>query len=348
MLDWGDVAVNRPAVSFFVVGLLSGLLIATAGFALVTRTIHTGALDAGVTLLRLGHGLDARHPVHAGMVYMAERLAELSDGAVRMDIFPNEQLGTEVQTMEQVQRGVLDLTKTSTAAMEGFLPEMAVFGIPYLFEDEAHAWRVLEGDLGRELLAKGESRGMIGLCYYDAGSRSFYTRDTPILTPDDLQGMLIRVQQSRMAMSMVSALGGSPTPVPWGELYTALQQGQVDGAENNPPSFYGSRHFEVCKHYSLDEHTTVPDILVISASTWERLPPHVRAWVQQAADESAIYQRQLWAEETQASMEGLREAGVTIHYPDKTACAEQVREMHEELAQDALLGDLMQRVEAER
>lgn len=339
---------NRPAVSFFTVGLLVGLLLATVGFSLATRGMRTGAYETGTILLRLGHGLQTQHPVHAGMVYMAERLAEISGGAMRMDIFPNEQLGTEVQTMEQVQRGVLDLTKTSTAAMEGFQPEMAVFGIPYLFNDEAHAWRVLEGELGRELLLLGEARGMRGLCYYDAGSRSFYTRDTPILAPDDLRGLFIRVQLSRMAMNMVSALGGSPTPVPWGELYTALQQGQVDGAENNPPSFYSSRHFEVCKHYSLDEHTLVPDILVISVATWERLPPHAREWVQQAADESAIYQRQLWAEETKNSLEGLREAGVTIHYPDKTAFAEQVREMHEELAQDPLLGDLMRRIEAKR
>jgi tripartite ATP-independent transporter DctP family solute receptor len=154
------------------------------------------------------------------------------------------------------------MTKTSAAPMEGFVPEMAIFGIPYVFRDNDHCWRVLESEIGRQLLAAGQSVGLHGLCYYDAGSRSFYTIDRPILVPDDLRGLKIRVQQSKTAMDMVEALGGSPTPIPWGELYTALQQRMVDGAENNPPSFHSNRHFEVCKHLSLDEHTIVPDILV--------------------------------------------------------------------------------------
>src|SRR5690606_10524699 len=132
---------------------------------------------------------DEQHPVHAGMVFMAERLAELSGGELVIRIFPNGQLGSEVETTEQAQRGVLDLAKTNAAAMEGFIPQFALFGVPYLFEDEDHVWRVMNSDLGIEMRLAGQERGIRGLCYYDAGSRSFYTTDRPILIPEDLDGM---------------------------------------------------------------------------------------------------------------------------------------------------------------
>jgi len=254
-------------------------------------------------------------------------------------------LGSETECIEQLQRGALAMTKTSAAPMESFVPEMAVFGIPYVFRDGDHCWRVLESDVGKELLAAGERVGLYGLCYYDAGSRSFYTIDRPILVPDDLRGLKIRVQQSKTAMDMVEALGGSPTPIPWGELYTALQQRMVDGAENNPPSFYTNRHFEVCKHLSLDEHTIVPDILVVSRKVWDDLPPHVRAWVQEAADESSVFQRRLWREGTEEALAAVQREGVTIHRPERRAFVERVRPMHESYA-GTPVGDLLARIQA--
>jgi TRAP-type C4-dicarboxylate transport system substrate-binding protein len=142
---------------------------------------------------------------------------------------------------------------------------------------------------------------------------------------------------------MVEALGGSPTPIPWGELYTALQQRMVDGAENNPPSFYSNRHFEVCRHLSLDEHTVVPDILVISQRIWEQLPPHVQIWVQEAADESSIYQRRLWREGTEQALAAVEREGVTIHRPDRQPFIERVRPMHESYA-GTPIGDLLARI----
>lgn len=335
--------------SIFIVGLLAGILLATAGFALAVRYQSSGqGGGSNALVLRLGHGLDENHPVHDGMMHMARRLEELSGGSVRMQVYPNGQLGSEVETTEQVQRGVLDLTKTSTSALEGFVPQMALFGVPYLFDDEAHFWRFVEGEHGRALLLAGESRRLRGLCYYDAGSRSFYTARRPIRRPEDLAGLQVRVQQSQMSMRMVHALGGSATPVPWGELYTALQQGVVDGAENNPPSLYTSRHFEVCKYFSLNEHTRVPDILLISTQTWQRLSPQVQAWVQQAADESVAYQRKLWQEQTEKVLADLETAGVTIERPDKEPFIQRVGSLHEQLADDAVLGPLLRQVREAR
>jgi tripartite ATP-independent transporter DctP family solute receptor len=335
---------DRKALSCFAAGVLLGLLLATAGFALVIRQQNLVRSQDGRIVLKLGHGLDQNHPVHAGMVYMAQRLWEKSAGTVELQIFPNGQLGSETECIEQLQRGALAMTKTSAAPMESFVPEMAIFGIPYVFRDNEHCWRVLESEIGKRLLAAGQSVGLHGLCYYDAGSRSFYTIDRPILAPDDLRGLKIRVQQSKTAMDMVEALGGSPTPIPWGELYTALQQRMVDGAENNPPSFHSNRHFEVCKHLSLDEHTIVPDILVVSQRIWENLPPHVRVWVQQAADESSVYQRQLWQESTEEALTAVQDQGVTIHRPDRRPFAERVRPMHESYA-GTPVGELLVRIQ---
>lgn len=300
--------------SFFLVGLLTGFLLAIGGvaFYLANQTAPSGH----VRVLKLAHGLDATHPVHLGLVFMAERVQEKSGGTVEVQIFPGGVLGSETDNIEQVQRGALAMTKVSAAALESFVPEMALFGLPHLFNDADHFWRVLQSPLGQELLTLGTSQGLRGLCYYDAGARSFYMTDKPILTPDDLQGEKIRVMQTHTAMDMVKIMGGSPTPISWGELYTSLQQGIVDGAENNPPSFYTSHHYEVCKYFSLNEHTRIPDMLVISEVTWNALPLEVQHWIKEAAEESTLYQRKLWQEGTEVALAAVQKEGVKLFYPD--------------------------------
>ena len=279
-------------------------------------------------VLKLGHSLDTSHPVHKGMVFMKERLEELSEGGVTIDIYPSSVLGSEVQCIEQLQNGSLAMTKTSAAAMENFIPAMSLFGLPYVFRDAGHYWSVLNGDIGDQLLKQGEAKYLRGLCYYDAGSRNFYTKEKPIRTPDDLKGLKIRVMNSKTAMDMVKAMGGAPTPIAWGELYSALAQGTVDGAENNPPSFTSNKHYEVCKHFTLDGHTRVPDMLLVGTCVWEKLDPQVQKWLQQAAEESSEFQRKLWEEETAASLEQAKAEGVTIYDVDTAAFASKVAPMH--------------------
>ena len=275
------------------------------------------------TVLRLAHGLDTGHPVHQGMVYMAERLAERSGGELTIAIYPNQQLGTERQCLELLQIGSLSMTKVSAAVLENFSPEVAVLSLPYLFRGREHVYRFQDSELGKELLASSEPYRLRGLAYYDAGQRSFYTKDHPVNVPADLQGEKIRVQLSATAIAMVQALGGSPTPISYGELYTALQQGVVDGAENNPPSFYTSRHYEVCKYYTLDEHTAVPDVLIIGTEAWARLTEQERRWLQEAADESVTYQRELWQQAEEEALAAVEAEGVQIIRPDKGPFIEQ-------------------------
>ena len=338
---------DKKSISFLVVGLLLGVVLTSLVFSLSSRSASNPVGDDQPErpriVLKLAHVLDQGHPVHAALAFMAKRLKEKSHGEVTLKIFPNGQLGSETESIEQVQRGVLAMVKTSAAALEGFVPDMAVFGLPYLFRDSDHYWKVLLGDIGRELLDSGRGVGLKGLCYYDSGSRSFYTRDGPILKPADLAGKKIRVMRSKTAMDMISTLGGAPTPIPWGELYTALQQGMVDGAENNPPSLLSSRHFEVTKYYSLDEHTRVPDMVLFSEQIWRSLDPRVQTWIQEAAAESVTFERELWKKKTDEALKELEQNGVTIYRPDKRVFLERVRGMYAPL-KGTRLGELVRRI----
>ena len=295
-------------------------------------------------VLKLAHGLDPSHPVHQAMVYMAERCKEISNGELTIEIYPSGQLGSEQQCVELLQIGSLAITKVSAAVMESFTEDFKVLGLPYIFRSKEHSFKVLDGEIGDELLLSTEPFWIRGLCFFDAGSRSFYTIDTPINHPDDLKGLKIRVMKSITAMEMVKAQGGSPTPISWGELYTALQSGVVDGAENNPPSFYTSHHYEVCKYYCLNEHTMVPDVLIISQKVWVKLSEQEKLWLQQAADESVPVQRKLWAESEKESLEIVKEAGVTIIYPDKEPFSDKVTELLESYRENEKLYELISRI----
>jgi tripartite ATP-independent transporter DctP family solute receptor len=298
--------------------------------ALIVCLILMGCQSQQVRVLKLAHSLDLKHSVHQAMVMMNQELFQISDGKMQIKIYPSQQLGTERECLELLQIGSLDMTKVSVGVMENFAPKMKVLGLPFLFRDRTHSFEVLDGPIGKEILDDGKKYLLKGLGYYDAGSRSFYTKDKMIHSPEDLKGMKIRVMESITAMDMVRSLGGSPTPISWGELYTALQQGVVDGAENNPPSFYLSGHFEVCKYYALNEHTFLPDVVVISKGTWESLNDQERLWLEEAMKRSVAYQRILWQESEQQALDALLEEGVEIIRPNKQAFQAKVQGVYEQ------------------
>ena len=318
-----------------IVILISGLLLGL-GFG-------CGVPDNTVRL-KMAHGLSTTHPVHRAMEFMAKRAHELSDGTLMIEIYPSEQLGNQKEMLEKLQLGVLAMTKVSSSVLESFIDEYKVFAFPYLFRDSGHYWRVLDGEIGRRILMAGTSKNLRGLAYYDAGFRSFYTVKGAILNPGDLKGLKIRVQQSPMAMKMVDALGGSPTPVSWGELYTALQQGVVDGAENNPPSLYTANHFEVCKYYSLDEHTAVPDVILINTDIFSGLSEQHKQAITEAAAESSRYQRTLWEDFVRESMDKMTAAGLKVFHPDKALFKEKARSLWREF-EGTPLGNLAKAIE---
>lgn len=282
-----------------------------------------------VKMMYLAHTLPQTHPVHKGILEFQKTLNEKSGGKIQIKIFPDGQLGSEREALELLQIGSVAVTKVSAATLSNFVPEYHILGIPYLFRDKQHQYDVLEGEVGKAILQKGSKFWLRGLCYYDAGSRSFYTSNKAIRKPEDLKGLKIRVMNNQMAINMVEALGGSPTPMAYGELYTAIQQGVVDGAENNPPSFVSSNHYEVSKYYTLDQHSSVPDVLLIGTKFWDTLNDQEKEWVQEAADESSQAEKVFWQESVEESMAKAREAGVEVIIPDKSLFQEQSKSVLE-------------------
>lgn len=314
---------RNKSISIFKLFILSSLII----------LFYSCKSSGSVKVIKLAHGLDPSHPVHKAMEHMANRISVLSDGTMRMDIYPSEQLGSERECLELLQIGALGLTKVSASVLEGFVPAYKVLSLPYLFRSEEHRFNVLEGEIGKELLLGGEEYWLRGMCFFDAGSRSFYTKNRPILQPEDLVGLKIRTMESATAINMVNTLGGAATPISWGELYTSLQQGIVDGAENNQPSFYLSHHYEVCGYYSLDEHTAVPDVLLFSTIIWERLNYKEKDIIQVAVSEAAQVQKQLWKAASHDALVAVQEAGVEVHYPDKSLFEKKVQSIYDSYKQ---------------
>ena len=332
------------SVSLFISGLLVGILLATAGFSMLRRYQRSdgSTVDNAQVVLKLGHVLDVGHPVHQAIDHMRQRLETLSGGTMTIDIYPSGVLGSETQCIEQIQNDLLSMTKTSAAVVENFVPEFAVFGLPYVFRDEEHFWNVLDGEIGQRLLQEGQSKLIRGVCYYDSGSRNFYSK-SPILSPKDLKGKKIRVMNSATAIAMVEAIGAAPTPISSGELYSALSQGIVDGAENNLPTFYSNRHYEVCKHFTLDGHTRIPDVMLIGTKTWDRLTQQQQKWLQTAANDSAKFQRELWAEGTQLAREQAEAEGVTVHEVDVSTFESKVESMLDQV-EDAKVRETLAKI----
>lgn len=301
----------------------------------------------GPKVIYLAHTLPISHPVHRGMEVFAEQVRANSDGVLDVRIFPDGQLGTEREVLELLQIGSIAMTKVSAAAMANFAPEYQVMGVPYLFRDKEHFFSVLEGPTGEAILEAGSEYRLRGLCFYDAGSRSFYTKDRPIHAPEDLQGMKIRVMNHQMSVDMVNEMGGSATPMAYSELYTALQQGVVDGAENNPPSFVTSGHYEVCKYYTLDEHSSIPDVLVMGTKYWDLLSAQEQQWVKAAAQTSAQAQKQFWKDDVAECMLKLEEEGVEIIRPEKSLFASKTQAVLDAFSQDPKMKELVEAIQAQ-
>ncbi len=295
--------------------------------------------------ITLAHTLDENHPVHLAMVRFREELTRLSSNTLAVEIFPNGQLGTERELVELAQIGAISMTKVSSLSLENFSPDMGVYSIPYLFESAEHQYRVLDGDVGREVLQTLDAVLLKGMGYYDAGARSFYMTDGPVNTPDDIRGKTVRVLSSEALVKTIETFGGAAAPIAFGELYAALQQGVVDGAENNPPSMITARHYEVAKFYSLDEHVSAPDVVVMSKGKWDSLSEQEQVWVQEAMDASAVYQRELWQKASDDALTELEANGVQINRPDKAPFREAVADLRATF-NGTRVGDLATRVEA--
>jgi tripartite ATP-independent transporter DctP family solute receptor len=248
--------------------------------------------------------------------------------------------------MELLQNGALDIAKSNASEMEAFEPAYGAFNIPYIFRDRDHYYRVMQGEVGEKILESSHDKGFVGLTYYDAGARSFYASKA-INSPADLSGMKIRVQPSPTAVEMIKLMGGSPTPLSYGELYTAMQQGVVDGAENNPTALTTARHGEVAKVFSQDEHTMIPDVLVISSKVWDKLPQDQQEALKKAAKDSMMYHKDLWTKMTDEAIEKAKDGmGVEFVTVEKQPFVDAVKPMHDAALNNPAIADYVRGIDA--
>lgn len=313
-------------------------------------TLLTSILASTLTInvqaatLKLAHALPTEHPVHASLDWFAKELKK--EANLRVKVYPNGTLGDETNLLQMVQNGTIAFTKVSAAPLTTFAPDYNVLALPYLFKDRASYDKVLEGPIGDEILASSKDSGFIGLAFLDAGARSFYT-DKPIKEPSDLQGLKIRVQNSPISIDTMKALGATAVPLPYGELYSALQQGVVDGAENNIPSYYSSRHYEVEKFYSYDMHTMVPDVLVVSTATWDGLTEEQQKAIRKVAKETVEKQKVNWKNYVDSSLVELKKYNITFTNSDIPAFQKAVEPVYDKFRQEnPELVSLLERIQA--
>jgi tripartite ATP-independent transporter DctP family solute receptor len=287
------------------------------------------------------------YPTVEAVVRMGKKLEAATNGRISVQMFPAMQLGGEKEMIEQAQVGALQLARISVGPVGTVVKELNVFNMPFVFRDEEHMRKVIDGEIGREMLDKISSNPatrLIGLCWMDSGTRNIYTKQ-PIRKPADLAGIKIRMMGNPIFVDTLNAMGGNGISMGFSELYTAMQTGVVDGAENNPPTFVTHNHHQIAKYYSLTEHLIIPEILVFSRVTWEKLSKEDQDLIKKYAAEAQQEQRKLWDEMVQKSMEKLKEAGVTIVSDvDKQAFRDAVRPVYDKYGAD--FADLMKRIQA--
>ena len=316
----------------------------TTAFAL-SAALTTGAMAQEI-LLKSSDTHPDGYPTVEAVKYMGELLKERSNGRIGIEVYHSAQLGEEKDTIEQTRAGVIDLNRVSMGPFNGLVPETRVVSLPYIFRSTDHMHKVMDGEIGDEILAGFEPHGLVGLAYYDGGARSFYNSEKPINSVDDLKGMKFRVMQSDIFVDMVNALGANAVPLPYGEVYSSIETGVIDGAENNFPSYELAKHSEVAKYYALDEHLIVPEVLVMAKSSWDKLSAEDQAMVKQAAKDSVQKQRELWEAREVESRKMVEDAGSKITTPDKQPFIDAMGPVYEKHVTDEKLKSLVERIKA--
>jgi tripartite ATP-independent transporter DctP family solute receptor len=317
----------------------------TAAIALIAASA-VSATACEVTLRSSDTHPDG-YPTVEAVKAMGAELAKATGDKLCIEVFHSAQLGQEKDTIEQTQFGVIDLNRVSLGPFNNIIEETKIPSLPYIFRSVEHMHTVMDGPIGAEILAAFEAHDLVGLAFYDGGSRSFYNKERPITKMADLAGLKFRVMQSDLFVDMVSAVGANATPMPYGEVYSSIQTGVIDGAENNWPSFESSGHFEVAGYYTLDQHLIVPEVLVMSKTSYDKLSADDQAAVRAAAKASVPVMRDLWAEREKVSEAKVRAAGVEIITDiDKTPFIEAMVPVYEKYVTTDKLKDLVSRIQA--
>lgn len=315
--------------------------------ALLATAALAGAASAECEItLRSSDTHPDGYPTVEGVKAMAAEVKEKTQGRICIEVFPSSQLGEEKDTIEQTQFGVIDMIRASFGSFNDIVPITQTVSLPYLYKSDEHLHKVMDGPIGQEIAKGFEEHGLVPLAYYDGGARSFYNAKKPIRTVEDLKGLKFRVMQNDVFVDMMTALGATATPMPYGEVYSSIQTGVIDGAENNFPSYDSSGHAEVAKYFTLDQHLMVPELVAVAKTSWDKLSPEDQAIMREAAQNSATLQRRLWAEQEKASEDKVAAAGAEIIKDvDKTAFIEAMAPVYEKYVTTPEARDLVKRIQ---
>jgi tripartite ATP-independent transporter DctP family solute receptor len=305
-LTWGGRAMDRRRVMS---------LGAFAALAATTSGLRSAAFAQQTLVLKASDVHPEGYPTVAAVEAMGKKLAATTSGRISVQMFASMQLGGEKEAIEQAQVGAIQLARVSVGALGPVIDDLNVVNLPFLFRSTAHMQRVIDGAIGQELLDKvtnNAKAGLVGLCWMDAGARSIYNTKRPIHKLEDLKGLKIRVIGNPMFVDMMNALGGNGVAMGYDQVFSALQTGVIDGAENNPPSFVFDNHYQAAKYYTLTEHLIVPEMLVVSRKTWDGLPKDDQALLTRLGREAQLEERVLWAQYEAQALDKAKAAGIAI------------------------------------
>jgi tripartite ATP-independent transporter DctP family solute receptor len=315
--------------------------------ALLSTAAMVSAASACEITLRSSDTHPDGYPTVEAVKAMDKELREKTGDRLCIEIFASAQLGEEKDTIEQTQFGVIDMNRVSLGPFNNIIPETQVPSLPYIFRSTEHMHHVMDGPIGQQILDAFAAHDLVGLAFYDGGSRSFYNKEKPITSIEDMKGMKFRVMQSDMFVDMVSALGANATPMPYGEVYSSIQTGVIDGAENNWPSYDTSGHYEVAKYYTLDQHLIVPEVLVMSKKSFDKLSPEDQAAVRQAAKDSVPVMRDLWEAQEKISEDKVEASGVKVVKDiDKTPFIDAMKPVYEKYVTSDVLKKMVADIQA--
>jgi tripartite ATP-independent transporter DctP family solute receptor len=326
--------------------MLSRRTFVTSALALPAMPAIVGRAQAQTVILRSTDIHPDGYPTIEAVKFMSGLIEQRTGGRLKIQTFHSAQLGQEKDTIEQTRFGVIDMNRINMAPFNNAIPETNVPSLPFIFRSVAHMRKVMDGDIGETILKAFDSQGLVGLCFYDSGARSFYNSKRPINTLADMKGLKIRVQQSDMFIDLVNGLGANATPMPFGEVFSALQTGVIDGAENNWPSFESTRHFEAAKFYSLTEHSMSPEVLVMSKRSFDKLTSADQVIVRTAAKESVPKMRELWEAREKASEAAVKAKGAVINTVEKKSFIDAMEPVYAKYVKDAKLKDLLGKIQA--
>src|SRR4030066_1124127 len=279
--------------------------------------VNSGICQDKPISLKLGHAVAVEHPYHLGAVKFAELVAQRTKNKVKIDVYPSTQLGNERDMVEGLQLGTIDLVVTSTGPLGGFVPKMFVVDLPFLFRDREHAYKVLDGPIGNELLSALSAKGIKGLAFWENGFRQMTNNVRPIEKPEDLKGIKIRTMENKVHLSAFRAFGASPTPMAWSEVYTALQQKTINGQENPIAIIYFQKIYEVQKYLALTGHFYSPTLLLMSLKAFNNLPKNIQKIMLDTAMECATYERNLLRDNEAKQLAEIKAKGMQVTLPNK-------------------------------